>query len=591
MPHDATVAGLLSDAKDCFVAMPIRSPGSDEHGHFEGVYHMLRSTLEGLGYRVSRSDKSHSPGNINKEIVARLAEAPLVVADLTDLNPNVFYELGVRHALRRAGTILLIDKKRSPSIPFDLSAYRVIQYEGSVSGIASLMDQLKEAVVAVASKGEEVGDSPVHDWYPELPSNLIEHGRKSVEPELAAEIVRLRTQVETLRERLASSVDSPSTSPSGPHSSVARKISALRQARTNGEISLVAAQKAEAAISGGDFELFLDATEEFLRAKDDPVRVMFLRFHGWARAFGQDSLGLLILEEGLRRFADDPKYVRDVHLRMAQSRQSDVRARAKDWFAGQIGVDLETGEFRKGADLSGKHAILVGHLLEILHAEEQDELGLRILEAMKGRATSNATRISRDYARQLDWLDRNSEALEAYKVAIANSGDQESLRWFGNFLHNNGLHVEAMELFALETYYDLDDPSGPLNFANDLSFHLFDYFALKREGIVREPSQLPESIGEEEIARGVAFALCSVDTLGFEEKERLGNLTRRMGDDFDHRVSELAEDGKAARIAWIKRVYSALASDLTQGTPVGSRLLADQRVDGLLGMQEQPPSH
>jgi hypothetical protein len=65
-----------------------------------------------------------------------------VVADITYFNPNVFYELGIRHACR-PGTILIHDKQGS-KLPFDLTTLRYIEYENTATGLKNLAEQLRK---------------------------------------------------------------------------------------------------------------------------------------------------------------------------------------------------------------------------------------------------------------------------------------------------------------------------------------------------------------------------------------------------------------------------------------------------------------
>lgn len=76
------------------------------------------------GLKVWRAETPH--GNIVKDVLLNLKNSDIVIAVLTDLNPNVFYELGVRHTLTNK-TILLCQE--SDSIPFDLKNYGVGIYE------------------------------------------------------------------------------------------------------------------------------------------------------------------------------------------------------------------------------------------------------------------------------------------------------------------------------------------------------------------------------------------------------------------------------------------------------------------------------
>lgn len=563
MPDTST-----ADKPICFVAMPIRSAGSDEHAHFAGIYEMIKGTVTAAGYTVLRADRNAAPGNINKEIITQLAEASLVIADLSDSNPNVFYELGVRHALRRSGTILLSDKLKSPSVPFDLGSYRVIQYEGSIAGISSLLQEVQSAIAALNSPDVDdfstPSDSPVHDWYPQMPPDIIAQGRASVAPEIAEELVSLRRQLEAARERSARQ-----ESDKAPASSAGRLINQLQQAHASGEIASIYVTDAEAAVQTGDIDAFLKAASKLLRSKDDPEPRMYLRFCDWALNLGQPQLGHALLEEGINRFPGDVSLVKGLNLRLAQSKRSDDRARAKIWFAKTVGVDLDRGRFEADADIE-KYASEIGHLLEILHAEEADVLGLQLVDAALERV--DLPELQQDRARQLDWLGRSGEALTAYRNSLLGHASQENIRWFGNFLHNRGLHVEAAELFSLEAFIDLDDANGPLHLADEIAFHIYDYFGLKNPGLneLRQPRDLPAEIGDATIRE----ALLAAASCGIPVRQR-DVLTRVL-----QRADLESEDifarerlTKHVRLVWIKEVYRLLQSDLSSGSSVAKNLL------------------
>ena len=157
--------------KTCFVVMPIRKMGTQEYEHFSAILDNIKDSL-GDKYHVVRADEVNKPGSITKDIIECLANSDLIIADLTDLNPNVFYELGVRHALRGAGTIMLLDEDRTPEIPFDLNAYRVIKYRGNLVGIRNL----RKSIITTVSDIQKLShkDSPVHDWIPSLPLDVIQ---------------------------------------------------------------------------------------------------------------------------------------------------------------------------------------------------------------------------------------------------------------------------------------------------------------------------------------------------------------------------------------------------------------------------------
>ena len=84
--------------KTCFVISPIGVEGSETRKRaddaFEGI---IKPAVEPLGYKPVRADHLKSPGKITDQVIEIITEAPLVIADLTDLNANVFYELSLRH--------------------------------------------------------------------------------------------------------------------------------------------------------------------------------------------------------------------------------------------------------------------------------------------------------------------------------------------------------------------------------------------------------------------------------------------------------------------------------------------------------------
>ena len=112
-----------------FVAMPF-GVKKDSQGHdidFNRVYaELIKPALEDAGLEVFRADEEQRAGGILPDMFQELLIADLVVADLTIDNPNVWYELGVRHALRARG-VVLISGGRVPTA-FDLYTDRKLRY-------------------------------------------------------------------------------------------------------------------------------------------------------------------------------------------------------------------------------------------------------------------------------------------------------------------------------------------------------------------------------------------------------------------------------------------------------------------------------
>lgn len=107
-----------------FVAMPY---GRNQSIDFDAVYaEYLKPALEESGFEVFRADEEERAGDIRTDMFQELLLADLVVVDLTLDNPNVWYELGVRHALRARG-VLLVQSERAYQ-PFDIYTDRKLHY-------------------------------------------------------------------------------------------------------------------------------------------------------------------------------------------------------------------------------------------------------------------------------------------------------------------------------------------------------------------------------------------------------------------------------------------------------------------------------
>ncbi len=130
----------------CFLIAPIGNEGSEARSRTDKFEeYILSRALEGLGYEIIRADRIAASGIITKQVVNLLVTADIAVADLTDHNPNVFYEMGIRHATRQP-TIHV--RHRGTKIPFDNSQMRTFEYEFDIAGAERAAQQLRSAVEA-----------------------------------------------------------------------------------------------------------------------------------------------------------------------------------------------------------------------------------------------------------------------------------------------------------------------------------------------------------------------------------------------------------------------------------------------------------
>lgn len=135
--------------RTCFIVMPI---GDQEFADHKVSAVDLKKRYDDLIKEallradplldITRSDDVTLPGTITSDILTRLMHSDIVVADVTYPNPNVFYELGLRHACR-VGTIIIRDKD-GPRAPFDIAHLRHIEYENSPSGLKALAARFEQ---------------------------------------------------------------------------------------------------------------------------------------------------------------------------------------------------------------------------------------------------------------------------------------------------------------------------------------------------------------------------------------------------------------------------------------------------------------
>jgi len=116
------------EKKTCFVIAPIGDEGTEIRRRSDQVLkHIMDPAARQCGYdEIIRADKISKPGMITPQIIKHLLEDHLVIADLSNHNPNVFYELAIRHAIRKPIVQLI---EIGQTIPFDVSQNRTIRYD------------------------------------------------------------------------------------------------------------------------------------------------------------------------------------------------------------------------------------------------------------------------------------------------------------------------------------------------------------------------------------------------------------------------------------------------------------------------------
>ena len=146
----------------CFVIMPFGGK-TDVNGKitdFDEIFDcIIQKPVEELGLECVRCDKIAQAGVIHEQMFRHIYEADVAVVDITSLNANVFYELGVRHALVDSVTVLL--RRKGTNLPFNIQDLKVIEYDPEhPKSVDSAKDKIKEFITNGLKLRQK--DSPVH---------------------------------------------------------------------------------------------------------------------------------------------------------------------------------------------------------------------------------------------------------------------------------------------------------------------------------------------------------------------------------------------------------------------------------------------
>ena len=154
-------------------------------------------TVFGDEFEFTNAGDLDNQQNILKDIIDGIYQANVVIADLTGLNPNVFYELGVAHAMDKKVIILTQDINE---LPFDIKSYRAVQYSLLFYKIPALRDELRKLLTGALDGSVRYG-SPVSDYAPDFYGGLTkENAIVEVNAVVTGEINRAEVENEPLVE-------------------------------------------------------------------------------------------------------------------------------------------------------------------------------------------------------------------------------------------------------------------------------------------------------------------------------------------------------------------------------------------------------
>lgn len=158
---------------NCFIIMPIGKKGTIEHRNNTKVYEkIIKPCVENGSYNIRcyHADLIGRPGSIPEQIIKALYEDDIVIADLRKQNPNVIWELGVRHAFFKRSIMICSDYNETF---FDTSTYRVAKYNIDGSSNKEFFDKLSEFIADII-KNPDGADNPIMHHKPKVLSSKSE---------------------------------------------------------------------------------------------------------------------------------------------------------------------------------------------------------------------------------------------------------------------------------------------------------------------------------------------------------------------------------------------------------------------------------
>lgn len=147
----------MAKKEQCFIITPIGDDTDPIRRHIDGIIEAAITPALGDEYEIIVAHKMGDLGSITKQVIDKVYHSKLVIANLTNRNPNVMYELALRHA---TGKPAIMIAERGTPLPSDIIMQRTIFYYNDAKGVLELRDELKKAVSTIDF---EKKDGPIVD--------------------------------------------------------------------------------------------------------------------------------------------------------------------------------------------------------------------------------------------------------------------------------------------------------------------------------------------------------------------------------------------------------------------------------------------
>ena len=193
----------FNENKTCFIVCPTGKPDSDIRRRIDGIIKQgIQPCLDVFGLDGLPSYEIYSPGGLTEQIIRHLVEDPLVIGDLTMLNANVLWEMGVREAV---GKPYILIAEEGTEVPSDLQDFRRIVFRNDLSSLEQFRTELQG----------HLGDVLEHPDSQTLTSRVLRGGGTASESGCIDRLGYIMRTVGTIADRLGREEVPVSTGPPG----------------------------------------------------------------------------------------------------------------------------------------------------------------------------------------------------------------------------------------------------------------------------------------------------------------------------------------------------------------------------------------
>jgi uncharacterized protein (TIGR02996 family) len=450
--------------KTCFVIMPYTGRDGTKRDHYIGIYRsIIEPAARQAGYKARRSDLDGGPGSITLDVIRDLASADMVIADLTEANANVFLELGIRHVLRKSGTVHIIDK--SYHIPFDINNYRAIEYSTNLAEVPQVIEEIVKAI-KVREQDLTRSDNPVHDALTSLPIDVRTTGdeelRKQIEY-LQRNLEELRAEKNKLQERL-SSID-PNYDIHAESSFDIDKIllEADEITATSGESVLIKLFRAQ-EVSKETFAAELKTVLRSAYLSDTD----YLQISRMCTQLGLPAYARAALEVARSNYPDNSGIIIALADAYYEAGNNNLFIRGRQMIEAELRIQHTNGKpvFTEPpvGDITSPMITLLNYYLR----SKQFEWIISVIDSIETFDEPKAVYV-RNKARALHKLQRNAEAEAEFQRAIAlDPFDDTTYAFYADFLDDGGRYEDAYIQFEKAIVLDPNDGNRYSSLANHI---------------------------------------------------------------------------------------------------------------------------